>query len=588
MSGLMGTTAGSYNSPERIIAQGLELHTQSSKQVSDPVFSDRHLAAGRLHLGVIGEASSPTEVDGVLCWVLGEAYGEPDVALGPDTRGRSLAEMLALGLRAGTLDALLHGLDGFFAAVLYDRKARRVHLVTDRYGLKLLYVWDRPGAISWASELKGFFAFPDFSKQVRPEAVASMLKLDFLLGSLTWFENVRPLPAASVLTYDAASGQLLRQRRYWTWAEIVPQQVALDEAIEQLGDLIEQAVRRRVAGPGRLGLSLSGGLDSRALLAALPDPADEVHTFTYGQRHSEEIRLARRCARMRGTPHVAWRMTRENWLDGRGQAVWQTDGMLNLLHMHYSPFFDRVASRCDVNLNGFLADGFLGTKWIKNEPQDRRPDVRDADRLFGELAHFVNPDDPFYACEHLEPFFIDTKGRRFVNMGTVQLSPYLESRKPFLDNEIVEFVFSLPDDYRVSGKLYERALVRKFPRYFVGIPWETTGLPIEGELSRRDQRYFRAREAFAEKHGLSERDWAVANYRDWLVSEPTYSQLTRLLDPDTALYREFVEHDYANNLRVEASGRGRRSYLKHITRVVTVELWLRQLAGVPIDGLKLG
>src|SRR6185436_19713275 len=122
------------------------------------------------------------------------------------------------------------------------------------------------------SELKGLLGLPGFSPTIDQNALRDFVGVGHMLGNRTWFDGVQVLSAATVLTWDLRN-QTALERRYWSWDQVQPLSDNIDEreVLHELGDLFVAGVRRRCNDTAAVGLTLSGGLDSRAILAAMPD-----------------------------------------------------------------------------------------------------------------------------------------------------------------------------------------------------------------------------------------------------------------------------------------------------------------------------
>ena len=554
----------------------------------DALFRDANVLASRTGLGTLAMPPSPVRTDGCCCWVEGEAYG-----LAPD---RDLASFLIQCYKSGTLAEELAQLDAYFVAALYDTARKKILLVSDRYGLKPLFMWEKAGHFAWASEAKAFLAWPPFSPRINGAAFDCFMDVGYLLGNTTWFEGVEQIPPATVVTHDIAQ-QTTDRRRYWKWSYIRPQSISFSDAAEHLGNLLEQAVRSRVFKGGRTCVSLSGGKDSRAILASVPDPA-QTACVTFGSPGCDDYRIASMAATRRGAPHSLLELNARNWFEGRAEAVWVTDGMLDIAHMHGTPVLPRIRKLADVNLNGFLGDVVCGGSYMKGRVYNRRVDEEFAAEWYGIHRHLTNFSSDFYAMDHVDPYLICNRGRRFIAAGTTAGTAFIEQRKPFFHNGLLEFCYSLPDEYRVDARVYNKALLVKFPDLYRDIPWQGTGRPLTREphvpreprgVDRFDPvkrikgfwrlRHLalgtRARCVGVIRRLVPKRRSDYASTRLWLRQPEMVSFMRSLLGPD-ALHRELTDRDIARD-HLEPLLRNEASHVDQLCRAVTVELWLRQV-----------
>jgi asparagine synthase (glutamine-hydrolysing) len=177
-------------------------------------------------------------------------------------------------------------LNGMFAFAIYDQTRRRLFLARDRFGEKPLYVYHRPGLFAFASELSALGGHRLLPLSIEPRAVQKLFAWGFVPAPNAFFRDCRKPPGGSALVYDIDRDEL-RERRYWRFA--LQPDASLTEAAapalaEELRGLVGQAVNRRLMSDVPLGIFLSGGIDSGAVLAAacqvLPPP--QISAFTIG------------------------------------------------------------------------------------------------------------------------------------------------------------------------------------------------------------------------------------------------------------------------------------------------------------------
>jgi asparagine synthase (glutamine-hydrolysing) len=365
------------------------------------------------------------------------------------------------------------------------------------------------------------------------------------MGAATWFSGVELLDPATVISLDLRTSRLERVR-YWTWSDLPPCAAPrdLDETACKLGDLFRRAVARRCRRGERIGISLSGGLDSRAIFAALPQFVEPVEAYTFGKRGCADIRIAQQVAALRPSHHRTCLIDPDDWLDQRVEGVWRTDGQYNLLHMHGAACAEEHRDFFDIRMNGFLGDAFLGGAYGGHPG--------------GEIERFRN------------------HSRRFIALGYTSGNFAYHTRIPFADNELVELTLSIPWSFRRNWSMYHRMLLTTFPDYFSTIPWEEVGLPIS-KTGVAAKLHALARRA-ARKIGGSLPFIPVTDvyteYSAWLRRPHARGFLGRLLGRRDALLFEFVNpRTVALRLRQNDAG---FDCADKLGRYLTFELWLRQ------------
>jgi asparagine synthase (glutamine-hydrolysing) len=183
-------------------------------------------------------------------------------------------------------DALPGRLNGMFGFAIWDARRGRLFLARDRFGEKPLYYAARPGFFAFASELSALARHRTVGKTLDPRALQKYFAYGYLPGATALYAGTRKLPAGHHLTVDLAGGEP-RVARYWRF-RIEPDEALGErpeaELVEQLRSLLVQAVGRRMISDVPLGLFLSGGIDSGAVLWAASQhrPAASIDTFTIG------------------------------------------------------------------------------------------------------------------------------------------------------------------------------------------------------------------------------------------------------------------------------------------------------------------
>lgn len=449
--------------------------SHSSKSKVDPVYFDENLIASRVHNDIIGERICPVQLSESYCWIDGEIYNAAEIAASHFGNFINTGLLLLQAYLNDDLSRVVKEINGFFNAVIYDSRKNLLTFITDRLGLKHLYIWSDKGRFAWSSELKGFIGIPGFDPVIDPRAVECFLKLGYIIGNFTWFKNVSLIPASTIITYDFEKNTFV-QERYWTWKEIKPRNISKNDAIDELRRLWRKVVHRCYENiRGQVGLSLSGGLDSRSILAfSQPNRPDLVYTF--GKPGCDEIKIARKVCRVLHQTHTTYQISKQNWFCRRKNAIWRTDGQITCLDLHESPYELELWKKIDLNINGFIGDLVFGGSWTNKT--DSRISLDIAQLKFGHMVNHTDIENEFFDALHVDPYYIDTRARRFTIFGIRVAACALENRLPYTDNEIIEFIYSLPDYYRLNYKLTHLLFLSDHPDLFKKIPWHKTGYSL--------------------------------------------------------------------------------------------------------------
>lgn len=249
-------------------AQHLATFGNDGTRLSDGVIAPHGLVHARLSIiDPRPAADQPFGTDDGAVWICynGEVYGWKEDAAqlqaqGVNFRTRSDTEFILNGYVAWGMEGLLPRLRGMFAFALVDFRARRVHLVRDRLGLKPLVYAHRDGALAFGSTVRSVLPWlPRDARGLAPASIDAYLAHRYIPAPRTIFSNIARLPNGHRLEYSLADGTLA-EHRYWS-----PRPAATDD----YGRLLDEAIELRLVADRPLGIFLSGGIDSGTIACRL-------------------------------------------------------------------------------------------------------------------------------------------------------------------------------------------------------------------------------------------------------------------------------------------------------------------------------
>ena len=535
----------------QILEKMQDLITHRSFNLKDERFIDSHVYATRTHTNIIQKNPQPYHHENLYVWLDGEFFNQAELHGVSTTEHNSDLSILAFLFQQhkDTDFSFLKEIDGIYSAVIYDSQKQKIYLISDRYGLCHLYWMIRDNCLVWASEVKTMLAWPAFTPTIDRQSIEDFFKRGHLLGNRTWFEKVKLLPPGTVLTWDIQRGTL-HEYCYWSWNEITLLTGKIDEneVTEELGRLFVDAVRRRCTQEDT-GVCLSGGLDSRAILAAMPDQQGQIHAITFGKRGCDDIKIASKVAKIKGARHHTVLLNRKNWLLPRFEGIWLTDGQLNLRDMHIISIYQIARKYFTINLSGLLGDAILGGWYIRKH--------------WNVIEKITNT------------------GRRFTCEGIRLGGSFIINRKPFFDNKLMEFIMSIPDSLRKDSYIYNKMLLRKFPKFYESIPWQMTGSPISGRrIPKRVEWYRRIKnKCLRELDHIGfiryRSSYPYADYQDWIRDEPARSLFDRILTHSNAMYPEYIPREKV--IQEWEKHLGGEDCSSNLCLYVTLEIWLQQV-----------
>jgi asparagine synthase (glutamine-hydrolysing) len=256
----------------------------------------------------------------------GEVYNFQEIKTEVGThnwRGHSDTEVMLEAFERWGVESAVQRFVGMFAFALWDRQQRKLHLVRDRLGIKPLYYGRAGRAFVFASELKAIWQHREFEGEIDRDALALYMRHNYVPSPHCIYKGLYKLQAGCILTL-ASDGATPQVRRYWSAKEIArrgqvsPLQASEAEAIEELHQLLLQAVKLRMIADVPLGAFLSGGIDSSTVVALMQAQSQRpIKTFTIGfheEGYNEAID-AKRVAEHLCTDHTELYLTSKDALD---------------------------------------------------------------------------------------------------------------------------------------------------------------------------------------------------------------------------------------------------------------------------------
>ena len=224
----------------------------------------------------------------------GEIYNadelrQPLIEAGYTFRSASDTEVLLDLYELYGIDKMLPMLDGMYAVCIVDKRENCVYLIRDRLGEKPLYIWDNGDTFLYASEYKAFYCHPDFKAELNEEAVDEYFLFRYVSDGDTLLKGVNNLCPGSYLKIDVSG---VHQTVYWKLSDVIPNSMNYEDNKRRYEELFKKSMRRRLISDRKVGLQLSGGVDSSYMAHIAQSMLDErLHTFSItfeDKKYSEE------------------------------------------------------------------------------------------------------------------------------------------------------------------------------------------------------------------------------------------------------------------------------------------------------------
>ncbi len=195
--------------------------------------------------------------------------------------------------------AMIEKVNGFFAGLMIDKQAREIFLFNDRYGMHRIYYVESPEGFYFSSEAKALLSMLPQTRRIDPRGLGEYFSCDCVLENRTLFDGIGLIPGGAHWKFDAGHG--LRRNYYFsaTDLESLPE-VNLEEFYPRLKEVFARIVPDYFrCGSLPCAVSLTGGLDTRMIMAWSPMQSGTVPCYTFGgiYRDCFDVKIARRVAK---------------------------------------------------------------------------------------------------------------------------------------------------------------------------------------------------------------------------------------------------------------------------------------------------
>jgi asparagine synthase (glutamine-hydrolysing) len=449
--------------------------------------------------------------DGALVWVHGEVYGsEGPEGYEPRTDlAASDARYCADRYEEAGLD-FVSALNGEFAGVVFEPERRAVHLFTDRIGSVPLFYTRSGNPFLFSSRLQSIGLHPGRSPRFDREYLAEFFSVLKTFGTATPLADVRKVGPASILTVGLDESETDR-RTYWR-PEYRPVSRSPDELAARFTETLQRVFTNRLRDDLEYGVLLSGGSDSRLVLAATMDDGHTPTAFHLTNWMSREAQTTERVATV---ADVALRFLRRG-PDYHADLLETVPGFADFV----GTFDEFIASgfpaelgEVDVLLSGYLGDTMFGDfpifTWGSRFPFDLP-----VERAVGSVDDYVERYLDRYSAPNRVPDFLDAPdaaevvsrnirsgeggivhhGVRYRSLRELQLCEYYPLTNqfayansdslrqiaghwsPFFDNRLIDLHLTVLVRQRLHHDIIADAMCRLAPE-LAAIPHSGTGVP---------------------------------------------------------------------------------------------------------------
>lgn len=380
---------------------------------------------------------------------------------------------------------------GAFCAAHYDPESGQIKLITDKLGLRSVYYWISENHIIFSSVLRILESLHEVSKVMDLRGVTEACHFGPPFCGRTAYDGIFRLQAAEILS---ANGETLSLCRYFRLDEIAESDQPLPVLLAKGYQIFRKAVADRIGSDTSTIALLSGGLDSRCVVAVLRDLGADLHSFNYAPMGSQDQILGREFARVAGTIHEemplpssaafpdvsrlmadAWnRSTRrgETPVD-RPQVVWTGDpGSFSVGYVSLKKNTIELmrAGKVEEAISDCFPHGGVCLPLRVITPPFRRELAQIPRAGMLEAINSFDCPDPGRKI-FLSHLLNESRYQLFNHFETIDLHRF-EFLTPLWDVALIEFMMTVPMDY-FFGHVFYHEWLKLFPPSTTAVPWQT-------------------------------------------------------------------------------------------------------------------
>lgn len=488
-------------------------------------------------------------------------------------------------------------INGMFALAIYDKKEKRIVLARDRYGVKPLYYSIINQTLVFASEIKAILKYPDYKKELEYNALNEYFSFQNIFSNLTFYKGIKKLEHGSYLTFDLEKYKY-NITQYWDFNfDSSSWEYEEEETIEILKNTFENAVKRQMVSDVPIGSYLSGGIDSGSITAVAASNIDRLATFTCGFDLSEvsgleldfdERRYAELISAKFYTKHHEVVLNSKDLEWCIDDVIYYLDEpMLGMSYPNY--YISELASKyVKVVFSGAGGDELFGgypwryyhatnnglgkDNYIKSYYdywQRLVPDYEKEKLFIEDVYDQMDKNWPFEAFKKV---FSNYKGKLETEEDYINISLYfeaktflqglfylddklnmshgIESRVPFMDNDLVDLAMKIPAKYKIKNlqsviRLDENETAKSKKYYIQSHDGKNILRKALGELLPKEVTELK-------KQGFSSPDesWMRGSRQDYIESILNNEQLSKVFKMNffKTKFKEHVNHEHNNRL----------------------------------------
>jgi len=446
----------------------------------------------------------------------------------------------------------LERLNGMFGFAVFDKLNGELFVARDRLGIKPLYYYNSNGLFAFTSDLKAFSECDLVPKVIRHQSIVDFLFYEVIPQPFTIFNNVFKLLPGHCISVDAAGATSIE--KYWEIDLHAEKFSESNDLKDQFREILHKSVQRRIQSDAKVGVFLSGGMDSSAIISQM---GPDYPAYTIGFKHATntlDVSRSKLLARKFGLQHniriididqldsfisfidildepisitsmiplvANYSIAKEDGVrvilsgDGADEIlggyrdfhelarIQSLNGMLRKIAVPGLRFSKTLLSQFrstsrpgkfrDLYINPWIKLLSMEEDYMRHQYYSSTRDEEMLETMLGRkcgvpvdgVIRDIYKDAQFnldllLAGQTLSPLV----NRNLAKIDKTSMANSVEARVPFLDHELVEFTFRLPDVYRVRKKILKDSMENILPEEIIHDRKRGFNLPLQSWIHK--------------------------------------------------------------------------------------------------------
>lgn len=494
-------------------------------------------------------------------------------------------------------DAFLGVLNGWFAGILIDLRKEKTFIFNDRFGMGRIYYHEAGEGFFFGSEAKAILEVKPELREINKKSLGEFFMYGCSLQNRSFFKEISILPGGSAWVFEKGYG--IKRTQYfrpseWEGQGIMDKEIFYGGLKERFRGIIPRYFNSKQT----IGLSLTGGLDTRMILAFFDKLGGNLPCYTFGGMYRDcyDVLVGRKVAAFCHQPYHVLRLGSEfltNFSKYAEKTIYVTDGCLDICGSHEVYLNSLAREIAPIRMTGNYGSEVLRSvsqfKPTNGNNNILHPDFKKYIESGGMALNEIKNGDKVSFAVFLEiPWLL--YGRLLAAQSQLTI------RTPYMDNEIVELMYRAPDNVRNSKEVSLRLIGDGNPALGRIMTDRGVGGSSNFLISKITRAYlqllFKAEYHYIldPPHWLMQFDYMsklfhlerfflgrhkIENYRLWFRNELAEYVREVLLDKRTG-ERFYINTGCLEEI-VNGHLKGRYNYGNEINKIMTAELTFRLL-----------